>query len=208
MWVAIFDKYPLLTSKRFNYLNFKSCLLINENNNISQFNKWNNINNIKKLLLNNNYISDVWNIIKLNNIINYSNLSINNINNIITKSWLIGFIETEGLFFILNKLSLKLVHSFSITKNIDYIVLYSIKLLLIINNNIKNENNYLKLETLNIKNIEYIIKYFRYSNYLTIFLGIKSFEFKIWIRSYNKYKNNYLKLNNVKNIIKRYRKNV
>jgi len=56
--IPIFDKYPLLTSKRFNYLKFKSCLLLSEDNNLSQMDKLNKINEIKNLTLNNNYISD------------------------------------------------------------------------------------------------------------------------------------------------------
>ena len=44
--LPIFDKYKLLTSKRFNYLLFKKCLLINNNNNFNQLLKINLINNI------------------------------------------------------------------------------------------------------------------------------------------------------------------
>lgn len=222
--IPIFDKYPLLTSKRFNYLKFKHCLLISNDNNLSQIDKLNKINEINNLTFDNNYISDAWNPIKYiinnnnnNNVLNYDNLNINDIENIITKSWLIGFIEAEGSFFILKKLANRFIHSFCITQKLDYIVLYSIKLLLNINNNIQNSHhiyikgevacrfNFYKLETTNSKNIEYIINYFRYSNYLSKFLGIKSFEFNIWIRSYYKYKNNYNKLNHVQYILRRYR---
>lgn len=119
--------------------------------------------------------------------------------------------------FILKKLANRFIHSFGITQKLDYIVLYGIKLLLNINSNIQNSHrtyikgavacgfNFYKLETTNSKNIEYIINYFRYSNYLSKFLGIKSFEFNIWIRSYYKYKNNYNKLNHVQYILRRYR---
>lgn len=214
--IPIFDKYPLLTSKRFNYLKFKSCLLISQNNNLSQIDKLNKINEIKNLTLDHNYISDAWNpiknIISENNVINYDKLNIDHIIKIITKSWLIGFIEAEGSFFIVKKSTLlkgdRLVHSFGITQKLDYIVLHSIKILLNINSKIQNRKNYYKLETTNSQNIEYIIKYFRYSNYLTKFLGIKSFEFKIWIRSYYKYKNDYNKLNIVREIIRKSRYNL
>ncbi|KTB26146.1 putative intron-encoded endonuclease aI2 [Nakaseomyces glabratus] len=56
--LPIFDKYKLLTSKRFNYLLFKECLLISNNNNLNQLLKINLINNIINNKLNNNYISD------------------------------------------------------------------------------------------------------------------------------------------------------
>lgn len=269
--IPIFEKYPLLTSKRFSYLKFKSCLLLSQDNNLSQMDKLNKINEIKNLTLNDNYISDAWDSVvkhiknvatttpfrgvvvpaeenifpENNNVtinskvpypgilsgqdaikkepsptfdgwcpeewsfdINYDKLNINNIDKIMTKSWLIGFIEAEGSFFIVNKSPLRLIHSFGMTQKLDYIVLYSIKLLLNINNKIQNKLNYYKLETTNSKDIEYIMKYFRYSNYLSKFLGMKSFEFKIWIRSYYKYKNDYNKLNLVREIIRKYRHNV
>lgn len=98
-------------------------------------------------------------------------LKTEDIEKIITKSWLIGFIEAEGSFFLLQKSFNKLVHTFGITQKLDYIVLYSIKLLLNINNLIKNRNTYFKLETTNSKNIENIIKIFIYSNYTLVFLG-------------------------------------
>lgn len=214
--IPIFDKYPLLTSKRLNYLKFKESLLISNNNNLSQVEKLSLINNIINININ-NYISDAWyniyknlninNIIKYNyfndNIINISinnidinyyneviNISINNINNIkniITKSWLIGFIEIKGNFYITKK-SLKYVHSFSLIQKLDYMVLYSIKLLLNINSNILYKNNNYKLETTNINNINLIINYFKFNNYKSKFLGIKAYEFKIWSRSFFKYK--------------------
>lgn len=218
--IPIFDKYPLLTSKRFNYLKFKTCLLISEDSNLSQMEKLYKINNIKNIKLIDNYMSDVWNLIIKNENINYNTrqtimqslailtLKIENVEKIITKSWLIGFIESEGSFFLLKKSSNRLVHTFCITQKLDYIVLYSIKLLLNINSLIKDKKTYFKLETDNKKNIEYIMKIFIYSDYTLMFLGMKSFEFKIWIRSYLKYKNNYIKLLKIREIIRRYRKNI
>lgn len=199
--LPIFDKYKLLTSKRFNYLLFKKCLLIN-NNNFNQLLKINLINNIINNNNNkyNNYISDSWyNIYK-----NYKNININNIkiinnilennlliiNKIITKSWLIGYIETKSSFKLIKKDN-KIIHYFNINIiKLDYIVIYSIKLLLNININI---NNY-KLELFDNKSIEYIINYLKFNNHKSRLLGIKSYEYLIWKRSYYKYKNNNKKL--------------
>lgn len=201
--LPIFDKYKLLTSKRFNYLLFKKCLLINNNNNFNQLLKINLINNIinnNNNKYNNNYISDSWyNIYK-----NYKNININNIkiinnilennlliiNKIITKSWLIGYIETKSSFKLIKKDN-KIIHYFNINIiKLDYIVIYSIKLLLNININI---NNY-KLELFDNKSIEYIINYLKFNNHKSRLLGIKSYEYLIWKRSYYKYKNNNKKL--------------
>lgn len=200
--LPIFDKYKLLTSKRFNYLLFKKCLLINNNNNFNQLLKINLINNIINNNNNkyNNYISDSWyNIYK-----NYKNININNIkiinnilennlliiNKIITKSWLIGYIETKSSFKLIKKDN-KIIHYFNINIiKLDYIVIYSIKLLLNININI---NNY-KLELFDNKSIEYIINYLKFNNHKSRLLGIKSYEYLIWKRSYYKYKNNNKKL--------------
>ena len=202
--LPIFDKYKLLTSKRFNYLLFKKCLLINNNNNFNQLLKINLINNIinnnNNNKYNNNYISDSWyNIYK-----NYKNININNIkiinnilennlliiNKIITKSWLIGYIETKSSFKLIKKDN-KIIHYFNINIiKLDYIVIYSIKLLLNINININNYN----LELFDNKSIEYIINYLKFNNHKSRLLGIKSYEYLIWKRSYYKYKNNNKKL--------------
>lgn len=249
--IPIFDEYPLLTTKRYNYLKFKECLLISNNNLLTQNEKLLQINNIKNKTSSldlysfkkyNIYISDAWESIykkwnikedllylpmNLNDrvliyphkdiINNINSILINDVNNIITKSWLIGFIEAEGSFFILKKSSnpLRCVHSFGLTPKLDYIVIYSIKLLLNINSSIvikspsiSNKSNlFYKLETTNNSNIEYIINYFRYKNYKSVFLGIKSFEYRIWSRTYIKHKGNYIKLLQIQNLLQKHRKN-
>lgn len=242
--IPIFDKYPLLTNKRYNYLKFKKCLLISNNNLLTKNEKLLIINNINNNILSledlyslnkyNIYISDAWKniykkwnikdnlfnlLININNgiliysykdiINNINSILINDINNIITKSWLIGFIEAKGSFLIISSNLLKCIHSFELIQKLDYIVIYSIKLLLNINSSIIikslyiSNKNYIfyKLETINNSNIEYIINYFRYNNYKSIFLGIKSYQYRIWSRSYIKHKGNYLKLLKIKNLL-------
>jgi hypothetical protein len=56
--IPIFDKYPLLTSKRFHYLQFKEALLISMRENITQKEKIDLIKNIKIKNISSNYISD------------------------------------------------------------------------------------------------------------------------------------------------------
>lgn len=235
--IPIFDKYPLLTTKRFNYLKFKKVLLIS-NIKLNLINKLLLINNIKSTTPPINYISDVWNInnfslfifnkyvlkplsdYSLQEFINIINNLYPLYNNIITKSWLIGFIETEGSFYILknNNNPIRYVHGFELSIKLDYIVLYSIIKILNMNLNIsiytsvkskgiiKLKNNNMIIDILNSNTIEFIINYFRFSNYKSVFLGIKSFEYRIWSRTFIKKKNN--NLESVKNLLKKYRKNI
>ena len=225
--IPIFDKYPLLTTKRFNYLKFKKALLINYKE-LNQINKLLLINNIKSTTPPINYISDAWNILNIDNNFIFNKLKplsdyslqefiniINNLyplyNNIITKSWLIGFIEAKGSFYILKNNytpPIKYVHGFKLYNKLDYIVLYNIIKILNINFNtsIKYKNNYMIIDTLNSNTIKLIINYFRFYNYKSVFLGIKSYEYKIWSRTFIKNKNYNLEL--VQNLLSKYSKNI
>lgn len=211
--IPIFDKYPLLTSKRFSYLNWKECLLISNKMNLTQMEKIKQIEEIKLLTLPNNYISDRWNNIlhlidfsELNIYKQYSLISTLNISNIMSKSWLIGFIEAEGSFYIIKKSNSHLIHAFGLSQKLDYIVLLSIKLLLNIKSSIKIKSAFYNIETTNSKNIEYIINYFIYNDHKSYFSGMKSYEFSIWKRSYFKYKGNYSKLYAIREMLRTYRK--
>lgn len=211
--IPIFDNYPLLTSKRFNYLNFKQSLLISNDKNLTQLNKINKILYIKNKKMDNNYISDTWNNILYlidNNEIDirkqYKNIRIYDIINIMSKSWIIGFIEAEGSFYLVNKDKNRIVHGFGLTQKLDYIVILSIKLILHIPSLIRIKSNHYALDTTNSKNIEYIINYFIYNDHKSYFSGMKSYEFSLWKKSYYKYKGNFNKLYSIKKIINNYRK--
>lgn len=208
--IPIFDNNKLLTSKRFNYLIFKECLLISNNNVLLQDEKILKIEYIlKNKKLPDNYISDIWDNININNNnINNMILNIKDIYKIMSKYWVIGFIEAEGSFFIVKKDINRYIHSFGITQKLDPIVLYSIKILLNINTNLvyNKEYNFYKLETTNSESIENIINYFTYNNYKSYLLSNKSLEFKIWSKSYRKNKGDSDKLKKVGDLIKRVRK--
>lgn len=193
--LPIFDKYLLLTSKRFNYLKFKKCLIISFREDISQKEKIKLIEKIYKQPIPLNYISDAWGTIKISEI-----KSVNDINLIISKSWLTGFIEAEGSFFYVKKDTNRIVHTFGLTQKLDSIVLISIKYFLHINSNVRlnKNNNFYILETSNSRNIEYIQKFFSYKNDKSKFLGVKSFEFKVWKRSYRKFKGNFIRLEKIR----------
>lgn len=196
--IPFFNKYPLLTSKKLDYLKFKELLIYNINPSATSqpFKSWNR----GKDKLESNPAISLKEIAGINNINNNNNI-------IITKSWLIGFIEIKGQFIINNKpAGLHLcnpagnLYSFKLINIKDYYILYNIKLILKINNIIIiNNNNYIleitdntansiiKNESANLINI---IKYFRFNNYKSKFLGLKSYEFRIWSRLYIKDYNN------------------
>ena len=95
--IPIFDRFPLLTTKYFNYAKFKQAYIILENPKLTNCEK--NIL-IETLLLTKpgeSYISPAWNKITL------PIADANEANKIISKSWLIGFVEAEGSFYLVRK---------------------------------------------------------------------------------------------------------
>ena len=196
--LPIFDKYPLLTSKQFNYIKFREVLFILNTNDLPKNDKNEKITYIKETKLPENYISSVWKDVIL------EELSYNNIENIITKPWLVGFVEAEGSFYLVSKDCNRLVHGFGITQKLDKIILDGIKRILHISSKVryKFKHDYYILDTTNSRSIENIIDFFN-----NTMKGMKSLEYRIWSRSYRKYKGNYEKLNKIRTIIRRIKKN-
>lgn len=179
--LPIFDAYPLLTSKYFNYDLFKKAILIMNDSSLSNQEKDEKISYLKARAkrLPNNYISPAWN--NVNNQVT----SILDAMSIMTKSWLIGFTEAEGSFYIVKKGPLRLVHAFEITcppsggLQLDKIVLEAIALILDLK--VTTKKTYMTVVTTNSKSIEYIISY-----YFKTMKGMKALEYRIWARSFNK----------------------
>lgn len=197
--IPILDKYPLLTSKYFDYLKFKKALLVLNNPNLTKEEQNIKLLAIKNLKANKNYMSPVW------NNANLPLTNLNSINNIITKSWLVGFIEAaEGCFYLTNKDSKRIVHGFGLTQKLDKIVLEGIAIILHIKNHVRFRelHNYYILDTTNSRAIENIIVFFK-----NTMKGVKSLEYRIWARSYTKYKGHYSKLSNIRDLIRKLRKN-
>jgi hypothetical protein len=195
--LPIFDKYPLLTSKYFDYSRFKEALYILNDNNISKEERDKKLLILKNSKKDDNYLSPVWNNISL------PLTDINIIQGIMTKPWVVGFIEAEGSFYLVSKDSNRIVHGFGLTQKLDSIVLESIRLLFHIPSKVryKEIHNHYILDTTNSRTIEYLIDYFK-----DTMKGVKSLEYKIWSRSYTKYKGDYQKLANIRETIRKIRR--
>jgi hypothetical protein len=172
----IFDKYPLLTSKYFNYLNFKEAYNILERKDLSTLEKNKLILEIKNKALPNKYVSPG---------INHLSLSSKyfEIESSISIPWLAGFIEAEGNFGLFpdnNRFNIE----FTLVQKLDGFLLELIKILLHIPNKVQySEIRDIKiLKTKNSRAVSNIIDLFQGK-----FKGMKSLEFKLWCRA-NYYK--------------------
>jgi hypothetical protein len=113
--------------------------------------------------------------------VNNNICSLSEAQTIMSKSWLIGFTEAEGSFYLVTKSIGRIAHAFEITPKLDKIVLESIGYLLGIK--VIRKKTYFTVGTTNSKHISNIISYF--SNTMK---GIKSLEYRIWAGSFNKHK--------------------
>ncbi len=197
--LPIFNKYPLLTTKHFYYLNFKKALHILNNVNLSKQEKTIKLYALKDLKAPDNYVSPAWNNVSLP-LKNDTTL-----HNVMSKPWLVGFIEAEGSFYLTSKDSNRIVHGFGLTQKLDKIVLEALALILHISNPVKYKeiNNYFILDTTNSRAIENIIIYFK-----DTMKGVKSLEYKIWARSYARNKGDYESLFKIRALVRKLRKNL
>lgn len=185
----IFDKYPLLTSKYFNYLKFKKVYQILENTSLTKAQKDELIFALVKEVPSEDYISPAWNIV--NNKVSNTNEA----NKVMSKAWLVGFTEAEGSFYLVNKSKDRIVHGFEITQKLDFIVLSAIGCILGIKT--ISKKTYHTVVTTNSRSIQNIIEY-----YHNTMKGMKSFEFRVWSRCYVKHKGDFSKLNEIRNKIR------
>jgi len=196
--IPIFDKYPLLTTKHYDYVKLKKALAILNNISTTKEEKNSKLLAIKDTKPNKDYLSPAW------NNANLPLTDVDSIKNVMTKSWLVGFIEAEGSFYLTNKTPTRIAHGFGLTQKLDKIVLEGIGILLHIKNPVKYKEiyNHYILDTTNSRAIENIIAFFK-----NTMKGVKSLEYRIWARSYTKDKGNYLKLSKIRDIIRELRKN-
>lgn len=185
----IFDNYPLLTSKYFNYLKVKEAYYILEDTNLTKIKRDELMLNLVKTVPSSDYISPAWE--KVNNQVSNTNEG----NMVMSKAWLIGFTEAKGSFYLVNKTDCRIVHGFEITHKLDLIVLSAIGYILGIKT--YSKNTHFTVVTTNSRSIENIINY-----YTNTMKGMKSFEFRVWARTYVKHKGNFTKLNEIRNKIR------
>lgn len=191
----IFDKYPLLTSKYFNYMKVKEAFEIltsSKDKLVKDKLLW----EIKEKTIPETYHSPVWD--NINGKLDYDRVL-----DIVSKPWLSGFVEGEGSFYLTIKDTNRIVHGFGITQKLDLILLEAIKILLHIPSAVRfrEKHNFFILDTTNSRSIENLIKYFKDN-----LVGMKSVEYKIWARSYFKNKGDYTKLLSIQSIMRKMKK--
>lgn len=193
-----FDKYPLLTSKKFNYDKFKEGFFILEDNNLTQDEK------DRKLF----QIKDKISSARVNTLSSTCNMDsfkgINDIKNVITKPWLVGFIEAKGRFYIVSSNSSRIYNGFSLIQKLDVIVLEAIRSIFHISTKVKyiSEHDHYILDTTNSRGIQNIINYLQGK-----MKGMKSLSFKLWRRASIR-KDNLKKISKIQTILHRTESNL
>lgn len=197
----IFEKYPLLTSKYFYFQKLKKALLVLKDESLSKEERNLKLTNLKDSRVNFNYVSPAWENAAL------PLKSVDYVNGVVSKPWLVGFIEAEGSFYLAGqspaKDSKSIVHGFGLTQKLDEVVLQAIGLILHIPTAVKYKelHNHYILDTTNSRAIENIISYFH-----NTMKGVKSLEYKIWARAYSKHKGNFSRLSEIRDLIRKIKK--
>lgn len=186
----IFDRYPLLTSKQFSYEKLKYAAYILNDTQRTRLQKIHSLDILKNTLCPSNYLSPVW---KLHD---YQQKNVS----VISKAWLVGFVEAEGSFYLINKTEQRIVHAFEITQKSDLVVLQAIGDIFGLKTK-RNKHGFYSVGTTAAAAISSIITYFK--NTMT---GMKALEYRIWSRSYKQYKGNFLILTKLRDRMRR-RKN-
>lgn len=156
--IPLFDNYPLQTIKYNNYIKFRTAFFISKDDSKTQKEKIIEINNLHVGSKNQLFLG-------LN----------------VTKSWIIGFIEAEGSFYLVKKDKNRIVHGFGLTQKYDKEVLEEIRKLLKITSNVCwNKKGFWSLNCTNSKDIKRIKDYF-----FKTMKSRKSLIYRIWSKSFS-----------------------
>ena len=173
--IPLFEEHRLLTSKYFNYDLFKQGLLTITNTSLSTTQKHAILNDLRRHIRPSDYISPVWAHLST------SPMSLGDANSIMSKSWLVGFTEAEGSFYLFTKGPERMVHAFEITQKLDRIVLDAAALLL--GSRVRVKKTYSTVYVDTARDIPSIVDF-----YHNTMKGMKSLEYRIWARSFGKKK--------------------
>lgn len=198
--LPIFDKFPLLTRKHFNYTKFKDAIIIFNEPTLTKDEKNNFIFSIYKKIMKINYISPGWNVVNTigdneQDLMQNDKTSSNHMSfaqlSVMSKSWLIGFTEAEGSFYLMNKGPQRIVHAFEITQKYDIIILEAIAF--IFGTQVRIKNTYSTVVISSNKGVSFIVNYF-----FRTMKGMKAIEYRIWARSFSKHKGDFKYLSKIR----------
>lgn len=159
--LPIFDKYPMLTNKKYDYLRFKKHLIDGTiySEKLETYKRPIESDNISDLLM---------------NMVNIDYLPY----------WLIGFIEGEGCFSVYDTKSGKEC-SFEISQTNSKLIIEVIKKYLNINVNVyTDKNNNSRLKITSVKDIKRLLNFMKYNP--VKLLGHKKLQYIIWIKELRK----------------------
>jgi len=154
--IPIFDKYPFLTNKQYDYIRFRTALLSN--------------------LI---YSKDLLPYIR-------PEMPINSVESVLNKSyfipWLVGFIEAESCFALYKPVSsLSYVASFEISQTDGYIIILAIREFLKLTPKvITNKTNNSRLKVSSVRGVENVIKFMHKAPIQL--LGYKKLQYIIWLK--------------------------
>jgi len=165
--IPIFERYPLLTSKYYNYDIFKQAAIIIADKRLSIAEKDAKLIELKDKKIPEGYISPAW------SRVDYKVFNMTDAEAVVSKNWIIGFIEAKGSFNMVTKEKGRMVHSFEVMHKRDFIVCQALGYIFRANVVTKKQNDNTVITT-KTSSIFHIVKYFNKA-----IKGIKSLEYRI-----------------------------
>lgn len=153
----IFDKYPFISNKQYDYIRFKQALLsgIIYSEQLPKYIRGEKPINCVEAILNLNYFS----------------------------AWLVGFIEGESCFSVYKpSIDNSLVASFEVSQTDAEILILAINKYLSLNMNVKpDKTNNFKLKVSSVRGVENVLKFMQ--NAPVKLLGHKKLQYILWIKA-------------------------